>query len=297
MPELPEVQALADTLDRRLMNLRLAALEITAVSALKTADPPYTAILGDRCLGAARFGKFLALSFGVEPGQPDPTWLIIHLARAGWLSLTEKVPSTPARPGRGPLMARLTFVTDDGEPVWSLSLTEAGTRKGAALYVVRDPQEVPSIAALGPDALSIDVGSLSSILDGAGGGRLKNVIRDQRILAGIGNAYSDEILHAARLSPYAPADGLTPAQVQALRDAIVEVLTQASTRSAQVDPTSMKAEKKSGLRIHNCTGEPCPFCRTPIAQVALADRTFQYCPQCQTGGRLLADRRMSRLLK
>lgn len=308
MPELPEVQALADTLTDRLAGLRLAALEITAVSALKTADPPYTTIVGCRFVRAGRFGKFLALGFdgnaaGTEGGRaergltPHLTWLVIHLARAGWLSLTDKVPSTPARPGRGPLMARLTFINDDGEPVRALSLTEAGTRKGAALYVVHDPHDVPGIAALGPDALSLDAAGLAGVLTAAGGTRLKNAIRDQRALAGIGNAYSDEILHTARLSPYAPADALTTDQVQALAAAIHMVLTDAAARAAAANPTSLKAEKKSGLRIHNNTGRPCPDCGTAIAEVALADRSFQYCPTCQTGGKVLSDRRMSRLLK
>lgn len=310
MPELPEVQALAATLDQRLAGLRLAAFDIAAVSALKTADPPYTAIVGEHFAGARRFGKFLALGFGepadgtsphppepIDASETHPTWLVIHLARAGWLSLSAKVPTTPARPGRGPLTARLTFVTDDGEPVWALSLTEAGTRKGAAIYVVRQPHDVPGIAALGPDALSVDSAALAAVLAAAGGTRLKNAIRDQRLLSGIGNAYSDEILHAARLSPYAPADGLTDDQVQALLTAMRTILGEASARAAAADPTAMKAEKKSGLRIHGNTAQPCPVCGTPIAEVALADRSFQYCPECQNDGRLLADRRMSRLLK
>jgi len=291
MPELPEVQALASILTQRLAGLRLAAFEIVAVSVLKTADPPYTGLTGETFLGARRFGKFLALEFSGE------SWLVIHLARAGWLRLTDRVPTAPARPGRGPLTARLVFVTEAGEPAYALDLTEAGTRKGAAMYVVRDPSDVPGIASLGPDALDLDAELLTGRLRGAGRARIKNAIRDQKVIAGIGNAYSDEILHAARISPYAPADGLGQEQYADLVDAIVAVLTTAATRAEAADPTSMKAEKKSGLVIHGHTGDPCPVCGTAIAEVALADRSFQYCPTCQTEGKPLADRRMSRLLK
>jgi formamidopyrimidine-DNA glycosylase len=311
MPELPEVQALVSTLNRRLAGLRLAALDVTAVSALKTADPPHSAVVGQRFDLAERFGKFLGLRFGDDEGDEagngasngngevneHGTWLVIHLARAGWLRLTDRVPTAPARPGRGPLTARLVFVTGDGEPAFALDLTEAGTRKGAALYVVRDPAQVPGIAALGPDALAVDHVKLAEILHSAGATRIKNALRDQHRIAGIGNAYSDEILHAARLSPYAPANGLTAAQCASLTEAITTILNAATVRAEAADPTSMKAEKKHGLRIHGRAGEPCPQCGTLIAEVALADRSFQYCPTCQTNGKPLADRRMSRLLK
>lgn len=298
MPELPEVQALVSTLDHRLQGLRVAAFDVTAVSALKTADPPHTALVGQRFDRAERFGKFLGLRFRDDDQRGgDCIWLVIHLARAGWLRLSDRVPTAPARPGRGPLTARLVFVTDDGEPAFALDLTEAGTRKGAALYVVRDPAEVPGIAALGPDAIALDQASLTALLQAAGGTRIKNALRDQHRIAGIGNAYSDDILHLARLSPYAPADGLTDSQCATLVAAINSILTVATERAQAADPTAMKSEKKHGLRIHGRTGEPCPECATPIAEVALADRSFQYCPTCQTDGKPLADRRMSRLLK
>lgn len=291
MPELPEVQALTASIAERTAGLTLAAIDITAVSALKTADLPFTALIGSECDLVERRGKFLCLRFG------DSGWLVIHLARAGWIKLTDHVPTAPARPGRGPLMARLTFVNSNGEPCLALDATEAGTRKGLALYIVRDPTDVPGVAALGPDALSLDAAGLADVLVTAGGARLKNAIRDQRLIAGIGNAYSDEILHAARLSPYAPANSLTPEQQVTLTEAMHDILTAAAARAAAVDPTSLKAEKRSGLAVHGRTGQPCPVCGTTIAEVALADSSFQYCPGCQTGGRPLADRRMSRLLK
>lgn len=293
MPELPEVQALVNVIAERLADARLAALDVTAFSALKTASPPYTDLLGRRLAGTARRGKFCVLEF------EGPLYLVVHLARAGWLRLTDRVPSTPARPGRGPLVMRAVFVTDDGEPLGCLEVTEAGTRKGAAIYVVADLADVPGIAALGTDALELaaDPAGLAAALAAAGGTRIKNAIRDQRLIAGIGNAYSDEILHAARLSPYATAEGLGDDQVAALAIAITDILTDATARAEATDPTAMKAEKKTGLRIHDNTGAPCPVCGTTIAEVALADRAFQYCPTCQTKGQLLADRRMSRLLK
>lgn len=297
MPELPEVQALSTALTDRLARLRCAAFDITAVSALKTADPPYTEVTGMVVDHAVRHGKFLALGFSPDTGEPVQLWLVLHLARAGWLKLATGVSATPPRPGRGPLMARLTFVNADGEPTATLDMTEAGTRKGSAIYLVRDPFDVPGIAALGPDALDLDEATLAGILAGAGHTRLKNALRDQRLIAGIGNAYSDDILQSARLSPYAPADALAPDEVAALATAIHDVLDAALTRAGATDPTTMKAEKKSGLAIHGRTGLPCPTCGTIIAEVALADSSFQYCPQCQTGGKPLADRRMSRLLK
>lgn len=299
MPELPEVQALATTLTARLAGLRLAGLDVTAVSALKTASPPHADLVGLTLREVRRRGKFLCLCFASQTGpEAKSSWLVIHLARAGWLRLSTTVPSSPARPGRGPLMARLTFVNEDGEPAYTLDLTEAGTRKGASMYVVTDPNDVPGIAALGPDALEFaSAADLATALRATGATRIKNAIRDQRVLAGIGNAYSDEILHAARLSPYAAANRLTDEQYSALLTATTAVLTAATQRAEAADPTSMKAEKKRGLQIHGRAGEPCPVCATTIAEVALADRAFAYCPTCQTDGKLLADRRMSRLLK
>ncbi|WP_231376626.1 zinc finger domain-containing protein [Mycobacterium sp. 141] len=155
---------------------------------------------------------------------------------------------------------------------------------------------MPQIAALGPDALSLDQAGLAAALAGESG-RIKNVITDQLVIAGIGNAYSDEILHVAKLSPFATASKLTEAQLADLHDAMISVLTDAVTRSVGQQAATLKGEKRSGLRVHARTGLPCPVCGDTVREVAFADKSFQYCPTCQTGGKVLADRRMSRLLK
>jgi formamidopyrimidine-DNA glycosylase len=167
--------------------------------------------------------------------------------------------------------------------------------------IVTDPREVPGIARLGPDALGPDgtglsATELSRILNGTNG-RLKTVLTDQTVIAGIGNAYSDEILHTARLSPFAGAHSLGALETARLADAIRDVLTDAMRRGIGAEAARLKGEKRSGLRVHARTGLPCPVCGDTVAEVAYADRSFQYCPTCQTGGRRLADRRMSRLLR
>ena len=159
-----------------------------------------------------------------------------------------------------------------------------------------DPQSVPGIAGLGPDALSLSVDRLAELL-AHHSGRIKTVITDQSVIAGIGNAYSDEILHAARLSPFATAAKLTDAQLAALHHAMVSVLGDAVTRSVGQQAATLKGEKRSGMQVHGRTGLPCPVCGDTVREVSFADKSFQYCPGCQTGGKVLADRRMSRLLK
>jgi formamidopyrimidine-DNA glycosylase len=164
------------------------------------------------------------------------------------------------------------------------------------VWIVRDPAEVPGIATLGPDALELTDEQLAAVL-APQSGRIKTVITDQKVIAGIGNAYSDEILHVAKLSPFATAGKLTPAQISALHDAMVSVLTDAVQRSVGQQAATLKGEKRSGLRVHARTGMPCPVCGDTVREVSFADKSFQYCATCQTGGKVLADRRMSRLLK
>jgi formamidopyrimidine-DNA glycosylase len=175
-------------------------------------------------------------------------------------------------------------------------LTEAGTQKRLAVWLVDDPAAVPGISALGPDALELSAADLARLL-APNSGRLKTVLTDQKVIAGIGNAYSDEILHVAKLSPFATASKLTPAQLSGLHDAMVSVLTDAVSRSVGQQAATLKGEKRSGLRVHDRTGLPCPVCGDTVREVSFADKSFQYCPTCQTGGKLLADRRLSRLLK
>ncbi len=287
MPELPEVEALVADLGRRLDGRAIGRVDVVAFSALKTFDPPVTAVAGAFVDGVARHGKFLDLEVG-------GLHLVLHLARAGWLRWRDTQPAAPPRPGKGPLALRVTL--DDGS---GFDVTEAGTKKRLAVYLVRDPAEVPGIARLGPDPLADEftVDVLAAILRAAGRSQVKGVLRDQSVIAGIGNAYSDEILHVARMSPFKPAAGITGDDLQGLYAAVRQTLADAVARSDGVAASDLRREKKSNLRVHARTGQPCPVCGDTVAEVSFADSSLQYCPTCQTGGKPLADRRMSRLLK
>jgi formamidopyrimidine-DNA glycosylase len=257
-----------------------------AFSALKTYDPPASALQGLFVSGVARHGKFLDI--GV-----DDLHLIVHLARGGWIRWRDEVPATPPRPGKSPLAARLSL--DNGA---GLDFTEAGTKKALSVYVVRDPADVPGIARLGPDPLgdAFTPEVLADILARAGRAQIKGVLRDQSIIAGIGNAYSDEILHVAKMSPFKPA-AMPVEDQERLFAAIGETLRDAVERSDGLAASELKKEKKSGLRVHARTGQACPVCGDTVREVSFADSSLQYCPTCQTGGKPLADRRLSRLLK
>ncbi|MBE5469293.1 Fpg/Nei family DNA glycosylase [Mycobacteroides abscessus] len=287
MPELPEVEALADHLRRHATGATIGRIDISALSVLKTFDPPITALHGQTVTGATRWGKYLGL-------QAGDLHLVTHLSRAGWLRWSDKLAAAPLKPGKGPIALRVHLGTPGEAP--GFDLTEAGTQKRLAVWVVRDPAAVPQIASLGPDALSLTAGGLADIVAGTTA-RLKNVITDQRVIAGIGNAYSDEILHVAKLSPFASGKTLSEGQLTALYEAMQSVLTDAVERSVGQQAATLKGEKRSGLRVHARTGMPCPVCGDVVREVSFADKSFQYCPTCQTGGKVLADRRLSRLLK
>ena len=287
MPELPEVEALADYLRQHAVGRTVGRVDVAALSVLKTFDPPIKALHGLTVTGANRWGKYL----GLQVGELN---LITHLSRAGWLRWSEKLTATPLKPGKGPIALRVHLGTPGEAP--GFDLTEAGTQKRLAVWLVGDPTQVPGIATLGPDALQLTVGDLSALLAG-NTGRIKSVITDQKVIAGIGNAYSDEILHVAKLSPFATAGKLSEAQLAALHDAMVSVLSDAVSRSVGQQAATLKGEKRSGMRVHARTGLPCPVCGDTVREVSFADKSFQYCPTCQTGGKVLADRRMSRLLK
>jgi formamidopyrimidine-DNA glycosylase len=287
VPELPEVQALAADLGARLEGRAVARLDLVAFAALKSFDPPVSALQGLFISGVARHGKFLDI--GV-----DDLHLVIHLARAGWIRWKDSLPAIPPRPGgKSPLAARLVLDDDTG-----LDITEAGTKKSLALYVVRDPQQVPGIARLGPDPLSDEFTRevFAGILAAAGRSQIKGVLRDQANIAGIGNAYSDEILHVAKMSPFKPA-AMSIEETSLLYDAIQTTLRDAIDRSDGLAAAELKQEKKSGMRVHGRAGKTCPVCGDTVREVSFADSSLQYCPTCQTGGKPLADRRLSRLLK
>ncbi|MFD5369207.1 Fpg/Nei family DNA glycosylase [Streptomyces sp. NPDC127103] len=290
MPELPEVEALRAFLDTHLVGKEIARVLPVAISVLKTYDPPLSAVEGAEVTAVGRHGKFLDLT---ATGPAGELHLLFHLARAGWLRWQDPLPSGPPRPGKGPLALRTALTGGDG-----FDLTEAGTTKRLAVYVVHDPGEVPGVARLGPDPLAEDFGpeEFAALLSGEHR-QIKGALRDQGLIAGIGNAYSDEILHAAKMSPFKPTQNLTPDETAALYTAMRTTLHEAVERSHGLAAGKLKAEKKSGLRVHGRTGEPCPVCGDTIREVSFSDSSLQYCPTCQTGGRPLADRRLSKLLK
>jgi formamidopyrimidine-DNA glycosylase len=287
MPELPEVESLAAFLREHAVGHAVARADAASFSVLKTFDPPLTVLAGQVITEVGRHGKFLDLS------TDQGLHLITHLARAGWLRWRDDLPTVPPKPGKSPLAFRLRL--DDGS---GFDLTEQGTKKRLAVYLVRDPDEVPGVATLGPDPLAADftLDTLSGLLAGRRT-QIKGVLRDQGIIAGIGNAYSDEVLHVAKMSPFKIAASLTPEDVAVLFDAIKTTLGEAVKRSAGLAAADLKGEKKSGLRVHGRAGQECPACGDTIREVSFADSALQYCPTCQTGGKPLADRRLSRLLK
>ncbi|NEC17555.1 Fpg/Nei family DNA glycosylase [Streptomyces parvus] len=286
MPELPEVEALRVFLDDHLVGKEIARVLPLAISVLKTYDPPLTALEGTRVTSVARHGKFLDIEAG-------GLHLCTHLARAGWLRWKDSFPAAPPRPGKGPLALRL--VTTDGD---GFDLTEMGTKKSLSVHLVHDPMDVPRIATLGPDPLAdaFDRDAFGALLAGARR-QIKGALRDQSLIAGIGNAYSDEILHVAKMSPFKRTADLTEDDVTRLYTALRTTLRDAVDRSSGVEAGKLKAEKKTGMRVHGRTGEACPVCGDTILEVSFSDSSLQYCPTCQTGGKPLADRRLSKFLK
>lgn len=297
MPELPEVEALARLLDAGLAGTRLSSIEIGSLNALKTVSPSPRDALDRRVVSVQRHGKFLAMQLAAD--DEDIIWLAWHLARAGWVTWRDELPSTPLRPGKAGAALRVGFVNDDGEPVGGFDLTEAGTRKGLSVFVVRGLREIPGIARLGVDPLSpaFTESTFDAICASAGRTQLKGMLRDQSVLAGIGNGYSDEILHAARLSPFLPTSSLTSDQRRSLYGCIRDILSSAVEQSIGKRASELKDVKRSQFAVHGRAGQPCPVCGDIIREVAFADRSLQYCATCQTQGNALADRRLSRLLK
>ncbi len=286
MPELPEVQALVDFLDTRIAGLAVTGIELGSISVLKTYDPPPSALAGSFVSGVHRHGKFLDIDV-------DGIHLVCHLARAGWLRWSDAIPATTIRPGKSPIALRVRLSDGSG-----FDLTEAGTKKSLAAYLVRDVAQVPGIARLGPDPL--DPGFTSDRFAALLAGRrtqIKGLLRDQQFLAGVGNAYSDEVLHVARLSPFALAASLSAEQVERLYAALRGTLSGAVAAASGKPAAELKDAKRAGMRVHARTGMPCPECGDVVREVSFADSALQYCATCQTGGKPLADRRMSRLLK
>ena len=287
MPELPEVEALVRFLDGASTGAVVKRIELGSVAALKTFDPPLDALAGTTVGHWERRGKYLCLA-------TSGPWLVLHLARGGWVSWWDTPRRTPLRfGGRGPLALRLHLQGDRG-----LDVTEMGTEKRLALWVTADPSEVEGVGTLGPDPLDpgFDVGRLGALL-AAERATLKHALARQSLIAGIGNAYSDEILHAARLSPYKKAAALDADELARLHAAMTGVLGEALFRAVGLGAAELKAQKKLTMRVHGRSGEACPECGDVVRDVSFASRSLQYCATCQTGGKPLADRRLSRLLK
>ena len=286
MPELPEVQALVHFLGERTDGLVVTGVELGSISVLKTFTPPPQALVGTPVDGVARHGKFIDIDCG-------GTHLVFHLARAGWLRWSDAMPATVLRPGKSPIALRVRF--DDGS---GFDLTEAGTKKRLAAYLVHDPQEVPGIATLGPDPLATDF--TREVFAGLLAGKrvqVKGLLRDQSTIAGVGNAYSDEVLHVARMSPFALASSLDDEAVDRLYAALRDTLSAAVGAASGKPAAELKDAKRAGMRVHGRAGQTCPVCGDVVREVSFADSSLQYCATCQTGGKPLADRRMSRLLK
>ena len=286
MPELPEVQALVDFLRERTDGLAIVGIELGSISVLKTYDPVPASLHGLPIGGVTRHGKFIDV-------EAEGLHLVFHLARAGWLRWSDSLPATTIRPGKSPIALRCRLSDGSG-----FDLTEAGTQKRLAAYIVRDSLEVPGIAHLGPDPMAEDftVADFAALLEGRRT-QVKGLLKDQGFLAGVGNAYSDEVLHAAQLSPFALASSLDEGQVERLYAALRGTLAGAVSAASGKPAKELKDAKRAGMRVHGRTGQACPVCGDVVREVSFADSSLQYCATCQTGGKPLADRRMSRLLK
>jgi formamidopyrimidine-DNA glycosylase len=286
VPELPEVQALVDFLRERTDGLAIVGLELGSISVLKTYDPPPTSLHGLPIGNVIRHGKFIDI-------EAEGLHLVFHLARAGWLRWSDALAATMIRPRKSPIALRCRLSDGSG-----FDLTEAGTQKRLAVYIVRDPAQVPGIARLGPDPMAEDftADDFAALLEGRRT-QVKGLLKDQGFLAGVGNAYSDEVLHAARLSPFALASSLDQEQIQRLYAALRGTLAGAVNAASGKPAKELKDAKRAGMGVHGRTGQACPVCGDVVREVSFADSSLQYCATCQTGGKPLADRRMSRLLK
>ncbi|MET0767993.1 MAG: DNA-formamidopyrimidine glycosylase family protein [Aeromicrobium sp.] len=286
MPELPEVNALVEFLDEQLTGAVVAGVELASFSVLKTYDPPVSALQGLEVTGVTRHGKFIDVDVsGIH--------IVVHLAKAGWLRWSDPLPDTKLKLGASNIAARVRLDRGEGPSV-GFDVTEAGTRKGLAMYVVRSVDEVAGIAALGPDPLAAGF-ELRPLL----GRRMqvKRLLRDQKIIAGVGNAYSDEILHAAKLSPFAIAENLAEEEIVRLEAAVQGILRAAVEEARGKPAEELKDDKRTRMRVHGRTGEACPVCGDTVLEVTYAQSSLQYCPTCQTGGKPLKDRTTSKFLK
>ncbi len=285
MPELPEVEILCRRLEERTRGQAITRVEVASVAALKTHTPPISALSGLTLDRVGRRGKYVCIEAG-------GLFLVIHLARAGWVRWRDKLPPPSGRWGRGPLALRVGFA------VGGFEVTEMGTEKRLALFLVSSPTDVEGVATLGIDPFdpAFSHERLGELLSGEKGD-LKHALSRQSLIAGVGNAYSDEALHAARLSPFKPAQKLSAGEIERLHSALVSVLRAAVEQASGLDLDQLKDGKRQHMAVHGRKGQPCPACGDTVREVSFATRSLQYCATCQTGGKPLADRRLSRLLK
>ncbi|MDK1328672.1 DNA-formamidopyrimidine glycosylase family protein [Arthrobacter sp. zg-Y1143] len=294
MPEMPEVQGLADFLRTKLLPAEappavVSDVEVLSFAVLKTAGVPLDALHGQTVEAVERRGKFLVVTAG-------GLHLVMHLAKAGWLRWSDALKPGRLRPGKGAMALRVRFAAGDDGKEPGFDLTEAGTKKSLAVYLVRNLEEVPGVERLGPEALDVGFDAFAVLLS-AHRGQIKGLLRDQSAIAGIGNAYSDEILHEARLSPFANASKLDADEAGRLFVAMRTTLAAAIAAASGRPASELKDSKRQAMQVHARTGQPCPVCGDTVREVSFADSSLQYCPTCQTGGKILADRRMSKLDK
>src|SRR3954452_1116664 len=284
MPELPEVEITARRLDEALRAEEIESSMAPGINALKMFDPPLHAIDGQQIAGVRRIGKHLVIDVG------DELSLLIHLMSAGRLQLFHKRASLKDRTSR--LLVRIA----DGR---ELRLREFGTKQAAWVKLLRREavDEDEAIATLGPEAWPDPPADIVALLAPHGARPLHAVLRDQRVIAGIGRSWVDEILWTARLSPFKRGDDLEPEEAAALREAIVGELGRALDHYEEVVTLPIPDKLPLPLHVHRHEGEPCPRCGTTLEAVHFEDYVIAYCPQEQTGGRVLKDRRLSRLLK
>src|SRR5271168_5109679 len=282
MPELPEVEITARLLDRALRGAQVESAVAPGINALKTFDPPLSVLEGEQIAGVRRRGKHLIIDFS------GGLVLLIHLMSAGRLQLFDKRAGPRDRTSR--LLVRLT----DGR---ELRLREFGSKQAAWVKLLRAEEldEDPSLATLGPEAWPDPPADLGRVLDAPR--PLHTLLRDQRTIAGIGRSWVDEILWEAKLSPYKRGADLDPDELVALREAIAGTLGRAIDHYEEVVKLPIPDKLPMPLRVHRHEGEPCPRCGTTLESVHFEDYVIAYCPTCQTEGRVLKDRRLSRLLR
>ena len=294
VPELPDIVVYIEALERRIQGQTLERVTLASPFLLRTAEPPITSLEGMKVLQLRRIGK--RIGFGLE----GDFWLVLHLMIAGrlhWHEVESKSPKPPknARNPKNPKNRLATFQFSNG----TLSLTEAGSKRRASLHVVRGEAGLKRLDPGGSEIFEIDLDHFAKVLQSANH-TLKRALTDPRLFSGVGNAYSDEILFAAQLSPVALTQRLTPGEIQRLFEATRDTLTEWAER-LRVESGGRFPEKvtafREGMAVHGRYQEPCPRCGSKIQRIRYASNETNYCPNCQTAGKLLADRALSRLLR